>query len=165
MEIAASNVAPDFSNRRSLTALELQRLDDPCVVFEHEGVDSDGVFFWVYTLGGTLDGLPVGSVFGGCTVGDDAIVISGVETRAEADEIASMGLWDTCSALDAELKDHDRRQRALERLNSVGAVEVITQAIRPDADKADAFLSDIEAVRQLRGDGIILAAGTVEQTH
>lgn len=163
MEIAAANVAPDFSVRRSLTAAELQRMDDACVVFEHEGVDSDGVFFWVYTVGGMLDGSPVGSVFGGCTVGGDVITISGVDNRQEADEIAALGLWDTCSALDTELKDHERRQRALDRLNSVGALEVINQAIKPDSDKSDQFVEDIDEIRQLRGDGIILAAGAVEQ--
>ncbi len=162
MEIAAANVAPDFSQRRSLSATELQELEDPCVVFEHEGIDSDGARFWVYTVGGLLHGSPIGNIFGACTVGGDAIVISGVDGREAADEIASLGLWETVAALDAERKDYERRKRALERLNSVGAVEVINQAIKPDAEKSDRFVDDIEAIRPLRGDGIILAAGQVE---
>lgn len=159
--ISAANVAPDFSQRRDLTASELRRLDDLCVVFEHEGRDSDMQPFYVFTVGGTLDGLPVGSVQGGCTVGGDTMVITGVDSLDAATEIAAVNLEDTVRALDAEAAAFLQSKAALERLNSVGFLEVINQSIKPDSDKSDQFVKDMEAIRPLRGDGIILAAGGV----
>lgn len=81
----------DFTNNRSLTLPELVRLEDPCAIFEGTKVDSDGVMAYLYTVGGILDGQ---GLWPGCTVQGDVMIIHG-KNRAEADDLASMGLDDT----------------------------------------------------------------------
>jgi hypothetical protein len=157
MSIAAANVAPNFGFRRSLTASELQRVEEPCVIMEFESRDSDDSPFWVYTIGGLLDGKPLP----GCTVAGDVITISGVDTREQADGMASMGLFDTLQALDDELKKYTAGQDALRRLSSIGAVDRLDLATRKDADKSDAFERDRQLIEPLKGDDILLAAGEV----
>lgn len=156
MEPAAVNVAPNFAFRRNLTASELQRVVDPCVIFEHSGIDSDYAPFWVYTVGGMLDGAPLAE---GCTVGGDVIVMSGLTCREEADEVAVAGLFDVILALDAEKKHHEDAQAALGRLSTIGAVERLELASRKGADRSDAFDRDAKLIETLRGEDIVLAGG------
>lgn len=156
MEIAAANVAPNFAFRRNLTASELQRVVDPCVIFEHEGLDSDFAPFWVYTVGGVLDGAPLPQ---GCTVGGDVIVMSGLTCREEADEVAIAGLFDVILALDAEKKQHEEAQAALSRLSTIGAVDRLDLASRKGADRSDAFDRDAQLIEKLRGEDIVMAGG------
>lgn len=164
MSIAAANVAPDLSFRRRLTTDDLRRLEDPVVLFEHEGVDSDGETFWVYTIAGWLDGQNIATVQGGCTVGGEAIVISGVSSRDVADQVAAMGLHDTILALDAEEEHLVEAAAALARLDSVNPLVRLDKATAAPADRSDAFEQDMQAIRKLRGDDIVLAAGGMDNT-
>ncbi len=153
--IAAANVAPSFHNRQRLVAEDLRHLSDPCVIFEHEGVDDDGVRFFVYTVGGWLNGRPVGTVEGGCTVGGEVIVIH-AKDRDEADTIASMGLGDTINALDSEEAMYQEAHAAQARLASVGAMERLDQSMKPLSDMSDRFVEDVQKIRPLIGDDVIL---------
>lgn len=165
MSIAAANVAPDFSFRRQLTTDDLRRLEEPVVLFEHEGLDDEGERFYVYTVAGWLDGANVATIQGGCTVGGDVITISGVHDREAADAMACMGLFDTINLLDQEDAQLVDAAVALERLGSVSPIERIDRATAAPADRSDRFESDMQAIRKLRGDDIILAAGAVEAPH
>lgn len=158
MSIAAANTAPSFHHRRSLVADDLRRLHDPCVLFEHEGIDSDGVSYWVYTVAGRLDGQRLED---GCTVAGEVILVHG-QDRAEADAIACLGLADTITALDGEAAAYIDAQAALARLQSVGPTRVMELAIKPDSDRSDEFERDAALIRPLIGDDIVLAAGRVE---
>lgn len=161
MSIAAANTAPAFHLRQKLGAQDLRRLIDPCVIFEHAWLDSDGEQCWAYTVGGILDGQPVGDHQGGCTVGGEVIIVHADE-RGEADAIASLGLMDTISALDGEEAAHLDALAAKARLESVGAVRRMDLATAAPADKSDQFEADAAAVRALRGDDILLTVGGVE---
>lgn len=154
----SSLIAPDFSWRRRLVAEDLRRLQDPVVLFEHRGTDSDGAEFWVYTVAGWLDGEPLKD---GCTVGGEVIIVK-ADTREDADALASLGLHDTILALDAEEAAYQEAHAALARLGSVSPVERLEQAIKPDSDKSDAFVEDISKVRPLVGDDLVLAVGQVQ---
>lgn len=158
MSIAASNVAPNFSIRRQITAADLQRLQEPAVIYEHAFTDSDGELTFAYTVAGWLDGVNIATEQGGCTVGGDVILIH-ARNREEADMLASMGLGDTINSLDTEDKQIDESKRALTRMRAVGAVERINQATRPD--KNEQFIADADAITRLRGDDVILSAGKV----
>jgi hypothetical protein len=157
--IEAANVTVDLSGRRSLTLDELQRLQEPAVIFEYEGRDSDNVPHYVYTVAGWLDGRNVATMQGGCLVGGDAIVIH-ADTREHADFLAGDGLATTLSALDSENERYLEAEAALARLATVGAVDRVNLATKPDADKSDAFVSDVNLIRPLIGDDIILATGS-----
>ena len=102
--------------RQDLTLDDLVRVDDMCVVFEGKRKDSDGVGYWVYTVGGRLDGQVIGSKEGGCLVGGQAIVIH-ARNRCEADALAFEGVRDTAMAerllqLEAARDGIDRRRNA-----------------------------------------------------
>lgn len=157
--IAAANVAPNFLLRQQITAEDLRRLQEPCVLFEYEGADSDLVPFYVYTVGGYLDGKRLTD---GCTVSGQVIVIH-ADSRHEADWIACQGLMDSVNLLDDEEARYQQAHAALARLGSISPVERMTQATKPDSDKSDAFREDVLAVRPLIGDDVILAAGQVEK--
>lgn len=88
---------PGLDQRASIDLADLARLDDPCVIFEGEHRDSDGVLAYVYTVGGALDGVPVGGMYG-VLVGGDAIVVH-ASSRLEADTMAADGLLATIDAL------------------------------------------------------------------
>lgn len=156
--IEAANVVVDLSGRRSLTIDELKRLQEPAAIFEYEGRDSDGVPHYVYTVAGWLDGRNVATMQGGCLVGGDAMVIH-ADSRAHADYLAADGLGTTLNALDGEDERYIEAQAALARLATVGVVDRVNLATKPDADKSDAFVSDVDAIRPLIGDDIILATG------
>ncbi len=80
--------------REDLSIDQLLRIEDPCVVFEFSKLDSDKVRYWVYTVGGMLDGAIVGGQEGGALVGGQTIIVHG-RNRKEADAIAYEGLMDT----------------------------------------------------------------------
>lgn len=162
MSIAAANVAPDFLSRRSISAADLRRLQEPAVIHEGKFHDSDGAPFHVYTVAGWLDGENVFTLQGGATVGGEAIVIP-VEDRETADEIAGMGLRDTIDALNAEEVVRIDALAAKARLESVNPLRRMDLATAPDSEKNPEFVADSEAIRKLRGDDILLAAGGVEQ--
>ncbi len=156
MSIAASNVAPAFHTRRSIVAEDLKRLDEPAVIFEHEWRDSDGELCFAYTVAGWLDGRNIATIQGGCTVGGDVIVIH-ARNRAEADLMAGLGLQETIEAL---LREENTRLDALAahaRLASVNPIRRIDLATAEE--KNPEFVADAEAIRTLRGDDIVLAAG------
>lgn len=153
-------VPPNFLLRRQISLTDLPRIVDPCVVMEHEGVDSDGAPYWVYTVGGWLDGQPLGDHRGGVTIKGEVIVINAM-SREHADWLAGDGLATT---IDAEVASQSRERdakKALERLGSVSRMERLDQALKPAADKSDAFVDDIDAVRPLVGDDVVLGAGRV----
>lgn len=159
--IAAANVAPDFSFRRRLVADDLRRLQEPAVIFEHEGIDSDGARFFVYTVAGWLDGVNVATIQGGCTVGGEVILIN-ADDRTSADDMACLGLADTIGALDREQELHDEAIDALARLTTIGVLDRMALATAKPGDKSDAFVEDADKLRLLAGDDIVLAAGRVE---
>ncbi len=157
MSIQAANVAPSFLLHEKIKAEDLGRISDPCVILEHDGIDSDGAPYYCFTVGGWMDGRPLGNERGGCTVGGDVIVVSGV-TREEAKLIASMGLQDSINALRGEQERYIEAQAALAKLNSIGPERRIDLAIAKPADKSDEFERDTALIRTLRGDDITLSA-------
>lgn len=88
---------PTLAERVSIEAEDLLRLDDPCVIFEGEHRDTDGITAYVYTVGGWIDGAPVGGSYG-VTVGGDAIIVH-ADSRAAADALAGDGLLSTIDAM------------------------------------------------------------------
>jgi hypothetical protein len=156
MSIAAANVVPAFHTRRSITAADLKRLDEPAVIFEHEWRDSDGVPCFAYTVAGWLDGQNIATMQGGCTVGGDVIIIHAPD-RDNADLMAGMGLQDTIDALQREENAHLDALAAQARLASVNPIRRLELATAED--KNPEFVADSEAIRKLRGDDIVLAAG------
>lgn len=159
MSIAAANVFPAFHLRQQLVADDLKRLQEPCVLFEHAWRDSDGVKCWAYTVGGWLDGFRLAD---GCTVKGEVILVH-AHNRKEADYLASLGLQDTIDALHREDGLYEQARSAQLRLASVGALERMAQASKPDADQSDAFVNDAKAIRPLIGDDLVLTVGGV--TH
>ena len=157
MSIQAADVAPSFLLHDDIKASDLGRISDPCVILEHESVDADGVPFYCFTVGGWMDGKPLGNARGGCTVGGDVIVISGL-AREEAKFTASMGLQDTIEGLRGEAERYIEAQAALARLNSVSPAVRVDKAIADPADRSDEFERDTALIRPLRGDDIILSA-------
>ena len=164
MSIAAANTAPAFWLRQKLAADDLRRLVEPCVIFEHEWFDSDGEHCWAYTVGGVLDGLPVGDHQGGCTVGGEVIIVH-ADDRGAADAIASLGLMDTINALDGETAAVIEAAAARARLDAVGPVRRLDLATASPADTSDEFVADAAAIRKLRGDDILLTVGGQDAQH
>lgn len=88
----------DLDNCPTIELDDLCRIEDPCVIFHGEHLDSDGAITYVYTVGGMLNGQPVEQpdhvrrLVRGALVGGDAILIGDVKSRAEADAIACAGL-------------------------------------------------------------------------
>lgn len=156
MTISAANVAPDFSQRRKIHADELRELQEPAVIFEHEGLDSDGVRFFVYTVAGWLNGQNIATMQGGCTVGGECIIIN-AERREDADDMACMGLQDTIDALNREDEMIVEAMVARERLNTVGTLDRMDLATKPE--KNPEFIEDMAKARTLVGDDIVLTTG------
>lgn len=156
MSIAAANCAPAFHLRREIDLADLKRLQEPAVIHEGAFRDSDEKVFHVYTVAGWLDGQNIATIQGGATVGGDTIIIS-VEDRAEADDMACLGLQDTIDALHSEESKHLDALAAQARLSQVNGVRRMELATSPEKN-AD-FVADTEAIRPLRGDDILLAAG------
>jgi hypothetical protein len=158
MSIAAADTAPAFHLRRKLAAEDLRHLADPCVIFEHEWFDSDGERCFAYTVGGMLDGQPLGDFRGGCTVGGEVIIVH-ADDRGAADAMASLGLMDTINALDSAEAAHLDALAAKARLEAVGPVRRMELATAKPADTSDQFVADAAAIRPLRGDDIVLTVG------
>lgn len=154
MSIAAANVAPNFLLNPRIEADDLKRLMNPLVFFEHSGRDADGVPFFAYTVGGWLDGKQVSR----CTVGGDVILIN-ADDKVTADYMAILGLEDTINAMHSEDTLIIDALAAQARLKTVGAVDRLTLATKPDSEKSDQFEQDIAKLNVLRGDDIILASG------
>lgn len=156
--LQASNLAPNFAFRRNLVADDLRRLHEPCVIFEHQSTDSDGIDAYWYTVGGILDGevLP-----DGCTVAGEVALVH-ADSRADADAIAVLGLHDTIIALDGEAAMYIDAHAALARLQSVGAQTRIELAMKPASERSDQLMADQAAIRPLIGDDIVLTVGGVE---
>ena len=155
MSIQAADLAPSFAHHAEIVAADLPRISEPCVILEHSGRDADGAEFHVFTIGGWLDGKPLGNMLGGCTVGGDVIVISGMGAE-DAKLVAGLGLQDT---IEAEMRAAERyidAQAALARLASVSPIERMDKAAAAPADKSDAFERDTALIRPLRGDDIVL---------
>jgi hypothetical protein len=98
-----------FEAHPSIEMADLLRLEDPVVICEGDFTSVDGEPFWVYTIGGTLDGARiemldhVSKTILGATVGGDVMIIHGRD-RKEADWLAINGLMDTiasCEVLQA----------------------------------------------------------------
>jgi len=119
---------PNLDTRRELTLDELARMDDPCVILEGEYFDSNHERFFLYTVAGILDGKEVAPNDGfsilGCTIGGDGIIISGVKTRQEADEMAVHGLDTTIELHRQEL------QRRVRRLDKPANAPIIIEGHR-----------------------------------
>jgi hypothetical protein len=158
MSIAAADVLPAFHLRRSIAAEDLRRLQEPAVIFECERADSDGVPHYLYTVAGWLDGQNIATIQGGATVGGEVIVIH-AQDRASADLIAGMGLQDTIDGLESEQVQRIDALAAQARLASVNPIRRLELATAPE--KNPEFVADSEAIRKLRGDDIVLAAGGV----
>lgn len=156
MSIAAENVTPDFYSRRQIHAQDLLRLQEPAVIFEHHGIDTDEAHFWVYTVAGWIDGENIATIQGGATIGGDVIVIH-AENREDADAMAGLGLQDTIDALQREESVILDGLAAKARLETVGLLDRLDMATRPD--KNQDFVDDIDKLRPLIGDDIILATG------
>ncbi len=156
MSIAAANVAPNFLIRRSLTADELLRLQEPVVLYEYDARDDDGVPFFVYTIAGWLDGRNIATSQGGCTMGGQVIIVN-ADSREQADHMAADGLGITINGFEQDARDTQASKDSLARLTSVGATERMNQAMRPD--KNEDFVKDAAAIQKLRGDDIVLVAG------
>jgi hypothetical protein len=155
MSIQAADVAPSFLNHAEIVAADLPRISDPCVVLEHSGRDADGEPYHCFTIGGWLDGKPLGSMLGGCTVGGDVIIISGMDAE-DAKLLAGMGLQDTIDGMRRESERYIDAQAARARLASVSPIVRMDKASAPAADKSDAFEHDAKLIRSLRGDDIVL---------
>ena len=90
----------NFRDYPSIDLDDLLRLDDPCVIFELEHKDSDGVVSYLYTVGGWLNGQAIGEpdhltkTVKGCLVGGDCIIVQ-AENRGAADAMAADGLHQT----------------------------------------------------------------------
>lgn len=156
MSIQTANVVPNFLTRRKIDAQDLRRLQEPVVLFEYEGLDSDGERYYVYTVAGFLDGKNICTAQGGATVGGDVITIH-ADTRENADAIACLGLYDTINMLDQEEKLMLEATAAKARLGTIGALDRMDLANRKD--KPDAFVEDMDKLTVLRGDDIIVASG------
>lgn len=159
--IAAAETAPNFLLRQRISAEQLRRVTNVCAVYEHEWRDADGVACFAFTVGGLLDGKPLGGIQGGATVGGEVIVIAGV-TREEAMQIAADGLETTINGLDVEEERYVEAHAALARLSSVGPARRVELATADVADKSDEFEADAAAIRKLRGDDIVLTVGGIE---
>jgi hypothetical protein len=160
MSIAAANVGPDLASRRRITSDDLRRLQDPVPIHEGKFYDDDGHPFHVYTVAGWLDGENIFTPYqGGATIGGDWIVVP-VDDRSTADDIACAGLADTIDAANREEEarlDALAAQARLDAVNPVRRLELATAA-----EKNPDFVADSEAIRRLRGDDILLAAGGVD---
>lgn len=161
MQIEAANVRPSFLGRASITAEELRHVSEPAAIFEAQWLDEDGSRIWAYTLGGWLEGRPLGDMRGGVMVGGEVMLVT-AKTREEADAMACLGLQDSIDALNAEERDYQEANAALARLASVSPTRRIDLATAAAADKSDEFEADAESIRRLRGDDIVLSAGGVE---
>lgn len=98
----------DKELREDLAVETLPQLEDPCVVLEGVRKDSDGVKYWIFTVGGILDGRVIGGQEGGALIGGQCIVVHG-RNKPEANALAYEGLMDTIGMVRMEQKARIRR--------------------------------------------------------
>jgi hypothetical protein len=90
------------------------------------------------------------------------VILVHANSRENADAIACAGLEDTIRALDQEESLYIEAHAAQARLATVGVIDRMTLALKPNSEKSDAFVDDVNKLRPLIGDDIVLAAGRVE---
>ena len=151
-----ATIVPSFANRRSINAQDLPRISDLCAVFEFEGLDEEGKRYYVYTVGGMLDGKMLGNQLGGVNVGQQQIFIHNAISREHANFLAWEGLQTSTNAQAQADREHDAQLQAQARLASIGALERMRLAQSPE--KNEQFVKDADAIRPLIGDDILLAA-------
>lgn len=163
---AAADLLPNFLDRPRITAADLRRVSEACVILEADWLDSDNERCFAFTVGGWLDGKPLGDRRGGCTVGGDVIIVH-AGSAEEAKAMASLGLSDTLDALDGEDEKYVEAHAALARLQSVNPVRRTELATAAPAEKSDEFERDAALIRPLRGDDIVLTTrgGGEPQEH
>lgn len=159
MTIQAAHTRPSFGHRPSITADQLRHVQDPCVIHEGDFLDDDGVRVHCYTVGGFMDGRPLGGLQGGVTVGGEVILITDAPSREAADWMACSGLQDTIDGLHSEEAEYQEAHAAMARLSTVSPVVRVEKATASAADMSDAFVEDAAAIRKLRGDDIALSGG------
>lgn len=98
----------DKELREDLSVETLPRLEDPCVVLEACRKDSDGAKYWIFTVGGLLDGRVIGGPDGGALIGGQCIVVHG-RNKPEANALAYEGLMDTIGMIRMEQEARIRR--------------------------------------------------------
>ena len=154
MSIAAANVLPIFDHLPSSSLEDLIELQEPGCILEYEGHDDDGVAFFVFSIGGFLGGEMIHpSMLGG------QVIIITADDRYQATEIAVAGLETTINAeLDKKSQEKSSLD-ALARLSSIGKLDRLEQAQKPDAEKSTDFVADVDAIRPLIGDDIVLTSG------
>lgn len=109
----------DKEMREDIGVETLPKIEDPAVVFEVCRKDSDGVKYWVYTVGGRLDGRVIGSEAGGALIGGQCIVVHG-KNRPEADALAYEGLIDTIAM--TRMEQDERIRRGLDTGKNTGII-------------------------------------------
>lgn len=108
--------------RQDLTIEQLMILEDPCVVFEGRRTDSDGERYWVYTVGGHIDGVMVGGQEGGALVGGETIIVH-ARNKKEADEMAYDGLTVTIKIENDKRRAHEKR--SLDNKGNEGIIALV----------------------------------------
>ena len=98
----------DKELREDLSVETLPRLEEPCVVLEGVRKDTDGVKYWIFTVGGMLDGRVIGGQEGGALIGGQCIVVHG-RNKPEANALAYEGLMDTIGMIRMEQEARIRR--------------------------------------------------------
>ena len=156
--IKHSAVRPSFLGRPSITAEQLRHVSEPAVVCEAQWLDDDGERCWAYTVGGWLDGAPLGDMRGGVTIGGEVMIVH-ADTQGEADALAALGLQDTIDALHAEEGRYQEAAAALARMSEVSPTRRLELATAAPADRSDDFERDAALIRPLRGDDIALVVG------
>jgi hypothetical protein len=149
--LTAAEVAPSFHMRQRLVAEDLPRLDEPCVIFEHHGRDSDGASFFVYTIGGYLDGRPL------LTAAPWAVTSSSstptvARTRTPWPRSACRTRSTPCAARTTGSRTPPRRWAGWDR-SPIARMEAAT---KPASDISDDFVRDSALIRPLIGDDIVL---------
>lgn len=152
-------IRPDFSRRNDISTDDLARLDEPAVIREFSGFDSDGEHFYVFSVAGWLDGVNVATAEGGCKVGGSMIVIN-ADSQSVADEMASLGLQDTIDAVRAEKAKEASALEALARMETVGLAERLRLAIKAPTQRNEAFEADSALVRTLAIEGVDTPVGS-----
>lgn len=109
----------DKELREDLSVETLPRLEDPCVVLEAVRKDTDGVKYWIFTVGGLLDGRIIGGQEGGALIGGQCIVVHG-RNKPEANALAYEGLMDTIGMV--RMEQEERIRRGVDNAKNAGII-------------------------------------------
>lgn len=157
MDYDCGNLLLNFDYCLCIVVEDLCYLDDLCVLFEYKGMDFDGVEFYVYMVGGVLNGI---CLFDGVMVGGEVMIVY-VDSCEEVDVIVLFGFMDIISVFDEENVFYFDVQVVLVRLQSVSVKEWFDQVLKLDVEKFSVFIVDIEKVRLFVGDDVLLIVGIV----